>query len=197
MLLPASQGKLPPRSPRTFVAPEAVLNNLNPKLIIQPTIEAPPDTGVPQVGVYGDPLSNLSIPSNGPGSGSGIGTGKNNGVGQSNGSGEGSSCCGGAGDLNGAFTSGVGGVSGPSVIFQVEPQYSDEARKAKLSGVVILELVVDPAGRARSIRVVSGTGMGLEEKAIEAVQQWRFRPGTRAGKAVPVRARVEVNFRLL
>ena len=47
MLLPASQGKLPPRSPRAFVAPEAVLNNLNPKLIIQPTIEAPPDTGVP------------------------------------------------------------------------------------------------------------------------------------------------------
>lgn len=197
MLLPASQGVLPTRSTRQFVPPQAVVNNLDPRLIMQPTIIAPPDPAVPQVGLYGDPLSHLGIASNGPGSGVGIGSGKGTGgVGNGTGQGEGEQCCDGIGN-NGVFTPGVGGVSGPSVIFQVEPQYSDEARKAKLSGVVILELVVDPNGHARNIHILRGTGLGLQEKAIEAVRQWRFKPGTRGGKPVPVHARVEVNFRLL
>jgi protein TonB len=173
-----------------------VLINLNPKLSMQPTIIAPPDASVPQVTseLYGDPLGKLGIASNGPGTGGGIGPGRNGGDGSGIGPGAGpGECC----DAGGAFTSGVGGVTAPTVIFQVEPQYSEEARKAKMSGVVILDLVVDPNGHARNIRVMRGAGLGLDEKAIDAVQQWRFKPGIKNGKAVPVHARVEVNFRLL
>ena len=95
------------------------------------------------------------------------------------------------------FTSGIGGVTAPSVLYQVEPQYSEEARKAKMSGVVTLDLIVDPDGHARNILVNHGTGLGLDEKAIEAVQKWRFNPGKNKGVAVKVRAQIEVNFRLL
>lgn len=196
MRLPASKGVLPPRSNRQFVPPEALLNNLHPKLAIQPTIIAPPDAVVPQPGVYGDPLGKLGIVSNGPGSNGGIGSGKDGGVGVGRGPGAGpGDCCDVGG--SGVFSPGVGGVSAPVVIFQVEPQYSEEARKAKISGVVVLDLVVDPSGLARNVRVMHGAGMGLDEKAIEAVRQWRFKPGTRGGQPVPVHARVDVNFRLL
>ena len=193
MPLPASKGVLPPRAERQFVPPAAVLANLHPRLTMEPTIIAPPDA-VPQAGPIGDPLSKFGIPSNGPGANGGIGSGKDGGVGNERGPGAGpGECCG----VGGVFTPGVDGVSPPTVIFQVEPQYSDEARKAKLSGVVILELIVDTSGRARDIRVRSGAGMGLDEKAVEAVAQWRFKPGMRAGGPVAVHARVEVNFRLL
>jgi TonB family protein len=56
---------------------------------------------------------------------------------------------------------------------------------------------VDTNGRLRNIRVTRGLGLGLEEKAIEAVKQWRFRPGTRDGKPVVAPASIEVNFHLL
>jgi len=90
-----------------------------------------------------------------------------------------------------------GGVSSPGVIFKVEPEYSEEARKAKFQGTVLLSIVVDEKGLPRDIKVVRSIGLGLDEKAIEAVQKWRFRPGMRNGKPVPVFATVEVNFRLL
>jgi TonB family protein len=83
------------------------------------------------------------------------------------------------------------------VLFQVEPEFSEEARKAKLQGVVMLYGEVDTNGRLRNIRVTRGLGLGLEEKAIEAVKQWRFRPGTRDGKPVVAAATIEVNFHLL
>jgi len=195
MLLPANQGDLPPRAPRQFVPPQAVVTNPDARLILQPTIVAPPDSTTPQVGVYGDPLGKLGITSNGPGSGFGIGTGNNAGMGPDGGPGAGPGECCGVG--NGALTSGVGGVSAPVVVFQIEPQYSEEARKAKVSGVVVLDFVVDSSGHAGNFHVVRGTGLGLDEKAIEAVQQWRFKPGTKAGIPVPVRATVQVNFRLM
>ena len=83
------------------------------------------------------------------------------------------------------------------VLFQVEPEFSEEARKAKLQGVVMLYGEVDINGRLRNIRVTRGLGLGLEEKAVEAVKQWRFRPGTRDGKPVVSAAAIEVNFHLL
>jgi TonB family protein len=79
----------------------------------------------------------------------------------------------------------------------VPPEFSEEARKAKYSGTVALQIDVDPTGRARNIRVVRSAGMGLDEKAIEAVKQWVFRPGTRAGMPVTVSAMVDVLFHLL
>jgi TonB family protein len=90
-----------------------------------------------------------------------------------------------------------GGLSQPAVIFKLDPEYSEEARKAKLSGSVMFSVIVDTEGRARDIRVVKGLGMGLDEEAIVAVYQWRFRSGMKDGQPVNVRARIQVNFRLL
>ena len=81
--------------------------------------------------------------------------------------------------------------------YKIEPEYSEEARKAKYSGTVLLSIEVDPSGRARNVSVTKGVGLGLDEKAIEAVNKWRFNPGLKDGKPVTVRAQVEVNFRLL
>jgi TonB family protein len=90
-----------------------------------------------------------------------------------------------------------GGVSAPALLYKVEPEYSEEARKAKYQGTVTLYVEVDPNGQARNIRVVRSLGLGLDEKAIEAVMKWKFRPGTKDGRPVAVAATIEVNFRLL
>jgi protein TonB len=90
-----------------------------------------------------------------------------------------------------------GGVQAPMVISRVDPDYSEEARAAKFGGAVVLSIVVDETGNPTGIEVVRGLGMGLDEKAIEAVRQWRFRPGFLNGRAVPVAAQVEVTFRQL
>jgi TonB family protein len=98
--------------------------------------------------------------------------------------------------VGGAFHIG-GGVSAPVVIFKPEPGYSEEASAAKLNGNVTLGVVIGVDGKAKQITVVRPLGMGLDEKAIEAVEKWRFKPGTKDGNPVPVRANIEVNFRLL
>ena len=82
----------------------------------------------------------------------------------------------------------------PSVVFKVEPEYSEEARKAKWQGTVVLSLIVDEEGRPQEIKVVRALGLGLDQKAIEAVQKWEFKPGMKDGHAVPVQATVELNF---
>ncbi|MBZ5722734.1 MAG: energy transducer TonB [Acidobacteriia bacterium] len=89
-----------------------------------------------------------------------------------------------------------GGVSAPRVVYASSPEYSKEARKAKLQGTVVLWVVVGKDGRVRNIRVAQTLGMGLDEKAIEAVSKWRFVPGHKDGKPVPVQINVEVAFRL-
>ncbi len=192
-VIPPSKGKLPKVAPKQFVPPQ--LQKIEqPKLVMEPTIIAQADT-LPKVNLpmLGDPLSGLSAPSQGPGSG-GFGSGKGGGVGSGNGAGFGPGS--GSGTGGGAFRVG-GGVSAPSVLFKVEPEYSEEARKAKFQGTVVLAIIVDPSGKARDIRVIRPLGLGLDEKAIEAVMKWRFKPGLKDGAAVPVQATVEVNFRLL
>ena len=144
--------------------------------------------------VWGDPLAKLGPPSNGPGSGSGIGSGSGGGIGPGKGPGFGPGEGGGIG--GGVFRVG-GGVSSPIPIYKVEPEYSEEARKAKFQGTVVLQIVIDERGNPTNFKVVRPLGLGLDEKAIEAVQKWRFRPGLKEGKAVAVLATVEVNFRLL
>lgn len=194
--LPASKGKLPKIAPKQFVPPTAVIRNDNPKLALEPTIIAQPDAPLPTLNanVWGDPLGKIGPPSNGTGSGGGIGSGKGGGVGPGSGAGYGPGSGGGFG--GGAYRIG-GGVSAPSLVYKVEPEYSEEARKAKFQGSVLLQVVVDDKGNPRDIRVVRPLGLGLDEKAIEAVQKWRFKPGFLNGKAVPVQAMIEVNFRLL
>ena len=88
-------------------------------------------------------------------------------------------------------------MSSPALVYKVEPEYSEEARKAKFQGTVLLSVVVDDKGNPRDINILRPLGLGLDEKAIEAVQKWRFRPGFLNGKAVSVAAQIEVNFRLL
>ncbi len=83
------------------------------------------------------------------------------------------------------------------MIYKKEPEYSEEARKAKYQGIVTLYVEVDALGRAVNIRVLHSLGLGLDEKAIEAVRQWKFAPGKKDGKPVTVAASIEVNFRLL
>lgn len=193
--LDASKGKLP-KIAKQFVPPSAVVLNENPKLIMEPSIEVQPNAVLPMVALntLGDPMGLGRIPSNGPGSGAGIGSGKGGGVGSGSGRGVGPGSGGGIG--GGAYRIG-GGVSAPAVLAKVEPEYSEEARKAKFQGTVMLYIEVDENGKPKNLRVVRALGLGLDEKAIEAVSRWKFRPGFKDGKAVTVAATVEVNFRLL
>ena len=86
---------------------------------------------------------------------------------------------------------------GPAKVEAKEPEYSEEARKAKYQGTVVLYIEVTPDGHASNMKVVKSLGLGLDEKAMEAVKQWKFQPGKKDGKAVTVAATIEVNFRLL
>jgi protein TonB len=191
--LDASKGKLPKPAPKQFTPPRVDPID-NPKLPMTPTIVAPNDILNIQANNYGDPLSRLGIPSNGTGYGGGIGSGNGGGVGPGKGPGVGPGSGGGFG--GGAYRIG-GGVTAPTVLVKVEPEYSEEARKAKWQGTVVLSLVVDEHGVAQAINVTKSLGLGLDQKAIEAVQKWRFKPGMKDGKPVPVIAAIEVNFRLL
>ena len=89
-----------------------------------------------------------------------------------------------------------GGVTTPRAIYAPDPEFSEEARKAKFQGTVVLWLVVGTDGRTHEVRVFRSLGMGLDEKAIEAIRQWRFEPGRKDGIPVAVQVNVEVNFRL-
>jgi TonB family protein len=194
--LPPSQGKLPKIAARQFTPPSAVVNNPDPKLVMEPTIVVQPNAQLPQINAqnYGLPTGIPGPPSNGPGSGGGIGTGSGGGVGSGSGVGYGPGS--GAGTGGGVYRIG-GGVSSPIPIFKPEPEYSEEARKAKFQGSVMLAIVILADGTTSNIRVIRPLGLGLDEKAIEAVQKWRFRPSMKDGRPVAVTANVEVNFRLL
>ena len=190
--LPASKGKLPKLAPRQFVPPSAVINNPQPKLVMDASILAP-DSVMPNVSVlnFGDPLGKLGPASNGTGSGGGIGSGKGGGVGSGNGGGAG------PGDGFGIYTPGRGGVTYPSIIHQEEPEYSDEARKARFSGQVVVYIEVDPTGKVVNPRIAKGVGLGLDEKALETALRWTFHPGTLNGKPVTTSAVIYMTFHLL
>jgi len=194
--LKASPGRLPKQSMQPLAPPAAVVRNPNPKLEVDPAILVPPEVKLQQPNLpdLGDPMSHLpTVASNGTGYGSGIGSGSGGGVGSGEGPGFGPGHGGGTG--GGAFRVG-GGVSAPKAIYSPDPEYSEEARKVKHMGVVVLWLVVGPDGKPRDIRVVRTLGLGLDEKAIEAVKNWRFEPALKDGKPVAVQVNVEVNFHL-
>jgi TonB family protein len=196
--LPPGRGRLPRASMVQYTPPAAVVNNPNPRLMEEPSIVAAADAALPNVDLprYGDPQALPGPPSNGGGNGGGVGTGCCGGVGPGNARGYGPGDSDGYGGP-GVYRAGMGGVTMPKVVFKLEPEFSDEARRAKHQGVVRLIAVVGVDGMAREIRVVGSLGMGLDEKAVEAVQQWRFLPGTKNGKPVAVMAAIEVSFRLL
>ena len=193
----ASKGNLPKFSMEQFAPPTVVLKNPAPKLPVEPTVLVPPQIELPSIDIarLGDPLSNMgTIPSSGTGFGGGIGTGSGGGVGSGRGAGVGPGEGGGIG--GGVFRVG-GSVSAPEIVFKVDPEYSEQARKAKYQGTVVLRCIVQKDGTVRDIKIMQSLGLGLDEKAVDAVKQWKFRPGMRRGEAVDVTADIEVTFRLL
>jgi TonB family protein len=93
----------------------------------------------------------------------------------------------------------AGGLSSPPLLVkQIQPGYTEEARAAGVQGTVVLQVEVDPSGRVAMtpIRVIRSLGLGLDEKAIEAVKQWKFKPATKNGTPVTAKATIEVSFRL-
>lgn len=89
-----------------------------------------------------------------------------------------------------------GDVSAPKVIYKVEPEYTTEARNAKINGTVILSLTINSSGKPGDIKVVRSLDAGLDQNAIAAVSVWRFAPAMKNNRAVSVHANIEVNFRL-
>jgi len=196
--LAASKGKLPKLAMEQFTPPAAVISNPDPKLPVEPTVVIPPNVQIPQTNLpnFGDPMANVGPPSNGTGSGGGIGSGSGGGVGSGEGPGVGPGRGGGIG--GGIFRVG-GGVSAPvctSTANCPDPEYSEEGRKAKYEGTVVLFLIVTADGRTRDIQIQRSLGMGLDQKAIEAVRKWRFQPAMRNGQPVAVQINVEVKFSL-
>ncbi len=181
--LKASTG-VPPKAAKQQFTPPTVLVQQKSKLMIEPTVIA--DIKTPPNTQLGDPLSKLMTPSNGIGVGGGIGSGNGGGVGSGHG---------GPGVGPGIFHVGEG-VSAPRPIFTPEPEFSEEARKAKYQGVVVLNIIVGTDGRVHSPRVVRSLGMGLDEKAIEGVKTWKFDPSKKDGRPVAVEMNIEVAFNL-
>ena len=193
---PVTEGKVPP-----FVglqmAPPSLPHNETPRLVAAASLLGSPDLQFPSPNLdrYGDPLLRLISDSEGQGSGGGMADGNGTGDGNGKGPGLGPGRDGGwGGDVHRPGN----GVGYPVCDYCPDAKYSEEARKAKFQGLVILQVVVTAEGRAANIRVVSGPGLGLEEQAIAAVQTWRFRPALGPNrKAVATQIAIEVQFRLL
>lgn len=191
------KGKLPPRM-KDPMAPPMVPVLENPKLSVpsainvQQNIQLPDNPNLPNIGM--SKSANVTLASNGQGGGSGMGTGYGGGMGPGTGNGFGPGSGGNAG--GGVYQIG-GGVSAPVAIFTPEAEFSDEARRAKYQGVCLISLIVDAQGNPQDPRVIRALGMGLDEKALEAVRKYKFKPAMKDGRTpVPVRITIEVNFRL-
>jgi protein TonB len=184
---PVTKGQMP-KFAETQITPPKAPPMEQPKIRMpDPTIEVQPNlkmatNNMPNMGMPNSPLLGMSM-----GNGSGTGLGAGNGSGLGNGTG---------GGFGGGLRKIGGGVSAPVLIYQVEPEFSEEARKAKAAGNVLVNLIVDQNGRPQNVHVLRGVGMGLDEKAVEAVKQYKFKPAMEGGKAVAVELNVEVNFQI-
>jgi TonB family protein len=193
-VIQATRGTPPKFSDEQITPPAIVVPKSEPRLPVDATVLGPPNLKLPESNRIGDLVSsNIVMPSNGTGSGGSAGDGKGTGVGRGEGAGVGAGRDIGVG--GGPYRSTMG-ITAPRAVYDPEPEYSDEARRVKHQGVVVLALVVDPQGHTRDIRVARSLGMGLDEKAIEAVRKWQFNPGTKDGVPVAVQVNVEVNFKL-
>jgi protein TonB len=194
---PPTKGRAPKFAYTQFTPPEATLKNPAPKLPMDPTLLGPPDLKVanPSLPNLGDPLAATVNNSGGPGGGGGIGTGTSGGIGSGSGAGLGPGNTAGTG--GGDFRAGVNGVGSPVCIYCPPPEYSDEARKAKYQGTVLLDVTVTSDGRVINPFVIKGPGLGMEEKALAQVRNWKMRPALGpSGKPVNCRVQIEVTFHL-
>ncbi len=181
-----------------------------PKLEVQQQAKVEPDP-VPMLNIPAKPLSSsatdMVLPgaidappgpptvSQGSGSGGGAGTGRGTGIGPGTGSGLGAGFGGGTG--GGAYRPG-NGVTTPVLIKEVKPGYTSEAMRAKIQGAVLLQCTVNVDGTVGDIQVVRSLDpvFGLDQQAIAAARQWRFRPGTLRDQPVPVQITIELSFTL-
>ncbi len=195
-IVEASKGKLPTMA-RTQIEPPQLLRIDHPKLAVEPTIVMPkpiklpdqqqlPDLGIPQ-------SRQVALASQGSGGGSGFGSNNGGGIGSGSGPGVGPGEDGGYG--GGVMQLGAG-VTPPVPIYEPDPEFSDEARRAKYQGICVVGLIVDTQGNPQNVHVVRPLGMGLDEKAMEAVRQYRFKPASYHGHPVAVEVYVSVNFRI-
>jgi periplasmic protein TonB len=192
-IIQAPKGKLP-KLERQPLAPPMVVVNEHPRLEQEPAITIPKDLQLSDMPNLGDPRTSVAGPaSNGTGELAGLGTGSGGGIGSGKGSGYGP---GEGGGYGGGFYHVGGGVAAPQLVYAVDPEFSDEARRAKYQGICIVTLIVDAQGNPQRVQVVHHLGMGLDQKAVAAVKQYRFKPATLQGKPVPVEVNVEVNFRI-
>ncbi|HKF49735.1 MAG TPA: energy transducer TonB [Terracidiphilus sp.] len=190
------KGKLPKLDPHPQAPPMVPILE-KPKLAVDSAINVQqdiklPDNNLPNIGVHSS--ANVTLASNGEGDGGGMGTGHGGGLGSGTGNGYGPGYGGNTG--GGVYRVG-GGISAPVAINAPEAEFSDEARRAKYQGVCLISLIVDAQGNPQNPRVVRPLGMGLDEKALEAVRKYKFKPAMKDGRTpVPVMITIEVNFRL-
>ena len=193
---PPSLGKIPRSADRQLAPPDPEpTKSIDPTLIVEPSVIAPQLAWLPQLNLsnIGDPDGALGPRSAGSGDENGIGTGHRHGIGDGTGPGVGPDGHGGSGREIFRIRD---GISAPVLITQVIPEYSEQARKARFQGRVVLDTIVEEDGSVRIVRVARGIGFGLDEQAIAAVAQWRFRPARMNGKPVAVAMNIEVNFNL-
>jgi TonB family protein len=194
-LLPAPKGRLPRIAEQPMVPPMLAVNE-QPKLMQEPAIVLPKDLRVPDNDLpnLGDPrISVVGKAANGSGEFGGMGSGSRGGIGSGDGGGYGP----GSGGGYGGDVYQVGrGVSAPELVFAPDPEFSDEARRAKFQGACVVSLVVDAKGNPQRVQVIRHLGMGLDQRAVDAVKQYKFKPATLQGKPVPVEVNVEVTFRI-
>lgn len=193
-VIEASKGHLPPVEKTPINPPELQVDH--PKLAVAPAMVMPqqikiPDNNLPNLG--STQSQQVVMTSQGSGSGSGFGQGAGGGIGSGDGGGIGQGSVGGYG--GGVMTVG-GGVTAPQLIHKVEPEFTDAARRTKYQGVASIGLIVDAQGNPEGIHVVRHLGMGLDEKAVEAVRQYKFKPAMFQGHAVPVQMVIDVNFHM-
>ena len=182
-----------PKVARIQTLPPQIARLEQPKLPVEPTmqIKIPDNTAAPNFGV---PQSQqVVLASQGSGSGSGFDRGAGGGIGMGHGLGVGAGSGGGYG---GGIMSVGGGVSAPVVIHSVMPEFTESARNADYQGTVSVQLIVDPQGNPQNVHVVRHLGMGLDDKAVQAVRQYRFHPAMYQGHPVAVQMIIDVDFRL-
>ncbi len=177
---------------RTLVAPQ-ILKVDNPKLAVEPTeiIKMPENPNMPNLGLSNSPQ--IALASQGRGSGSGFGSGSGGGLGMGHGIGSGPGSGGGYG---GGLMSVGGGVSAPAVLHSIQPEFTEEARQANYQGSVAIQLIVDAQGNPQNVHVTRHASFGLDQKAIEAVRLYKFRPAMYQGHPVAVQIVIDVDFHL-
>ncbi len=188
-----SRGRPPVVAKVNITPPQLPPMIKQPILSVEPTaqVKMPATSNMPNLGMNQSPQIELASQGNGSHSGFGMGMSGGLGVGQGAGAGPGS-----GGGYGGGIMNVGGGVTAPQVLHSVEPEFTDEARRANYQGTVSIELIVDAQGYPQDLRITRHLGMGLDQKALEAVRQYKFKPAMYQGHAVAVQMVIDVDFRL-